>query len=70
MIEYEITSTNYRHPDDTGGQHTNGPATVWVKYQSVWLNTGSKSQHSVREQCEVLGADYLEWLQDINRTIP
>lgn len=27
----EIYQTNYPHPDIKHGQHTNGPARVWVK---------------------------------------
>jgi len=30
-----ITQTNYRHPDITSGMHTNGPASVWVRFGDV-----------------------------------
>lgn len=52
MTNYELTSTNYPHPDITTGQHTNGPAEVWVKIDGKWIDTGSHSRHRVCRELE------------------
>lgn len=48
----EIVATNFPHPTITSGQHTNGPATIWIRrcvHGAEWINTGEKSMHKVRE---------------------
>lgn len=48
--EYEVCATNYPHPDITTGQHTNGPAIIWVKISGVWTCTHSKSMRKVIDE--------------------
>jgi hypothetical protein len=57
MLNYEICATNYSHPDITIGQHTNGPARVWVKVDGIWIDTGSTKLHKVLRELERNGPD-------------
>ena len=48
----EIVATNFRHPTITSGQHTNGPATIWIRRcldRAEWINTGETHMHKVRD---------------------
>lgn len=47
---YEVYCTNYPHPDINHGQHTNGPARVWVKVSGEWIDTESHKLHCVRNE--------------------
>jgi len=61
--EYELCATNFSHPDITTGQHTNGPATIWVRYAGEqWLNTGEKSMHKVRKAIDDFGVMFIDQL--------
>lgn len=44
---WEVCATNYPHPTITTGQHTNGPARVWVLVDGAWQDTGSACMHKV-----------------------
>jgi hypothetical protein len=53
----EITRTQYNHPDITEGQHTNGPADVWIRQAAfplnfvpagLWIDTYTSKGHLVR----------------------
>lgn len=48
----EIVATNFRHPTITSGQHTNGPASIWIRRADVgeWIRTNGRNMHAVREQ--------------------
>jgi hypothetical protein len=60
---YEVTSTNFSHPDVTEGQHTNGPATVWVRHRGEkWLCTHFTQAHVVQRMLDAYGDLYLEML--------
>lgn len=54
---YELKTTNYPHPDISEGQHTNGPATVWVKIEGEWHNTHSHRTHRVMEELKRNGPE-------------
>lgn len=56
----EIVATNFPHPTITSGQHTNGPATIWIRRAEVgdWLNTRETHMHKVVTQ----------WIHDGIRT--
>lgn len=60
--DWELTATNQSHPDATG-QHTNGPATVWVRSGGEWLCTHEKHLHRVRELLLVFGDEYIQELK-------
>ena len=60
---YDITTTNFHHPDIKTGQHTNGPGMVWVRHDGgEWLCTGLKQQHKVRLLIDTHGDSYAETL--------
>lgn len=48
----EIVATNHRHPTITTGQHTNGPAAIWIRRAEVgeWIPTEFRGMHKVRDQ--------------------
>lgn len=64
--DVEVSSTNFPHPTITAGQHTNGPATIWLKRcvdGAEWVCTGLRQMHKVRDAW-VLANEYgskLEW---------
>lgn len=53
--EIEIVQTRFSHPEQTTGQHTNGPATIfWREYpDGEWWAFDSKTMY-------VLGSTFLE----------
>lgn len=51
----EIKATQFRHPTITTGQHTNGPAHIWIKVDGEWYPTGSSKAHKVRRELEENG---------------
>jgi hypothetical protein len=55
MNRYKIMRTNYPHPTVTSGQHTNGPAMVWVEVDGVWYRTGSTREHKIVAELEANG---------------
>lgn len=49
--DVEVSATNFPHPMITSGQHTNGPASIWLKRcvdGAEWWNTGMTHMHKVR----------------------
>lgn len=49
--DVEVCQTNFTHPTITSGQHTNGPAAIWIKRDSgEWINTGETHLHKVRDK--------------------
>lgn len=63
-LHWEIAATNHPNPDITTGQHTNGPATIFVKGNGYpWLSTGENKMHLVRQWVEVYGSEYLDLLE-------
>mgnify|MGYP003659272832 CR=1 FL=1 len=62
MIFYKnchICATNYRHPDITTGQHTNGAAMIWIRAgnDAEWTKTRETQMHKVRRSIDELGAN-------------
>lgn len=56
--DYEIIATNFDHPTITTGQHTNGPARIWVRYKDgPWIDTQEKSMHKVIIALDVGGLE-------------
>lgn len=47
----EIIATQYRHPSITSGQHTNGPASIWIRLaeSEQWHRSQERSMHNTRE---------------------
>ena len=63
MIQYgdwKICATNFPHPTITEGQHTNGPAAVWVEVDGEWINTGSHCLHHVANELEAYGVERIK----------
>ena len=60
--DYELVATNLEHPTIKSGQHTNGPATIWVRnvFDREWICTGEHSMHKVRKR---LAKDGIEAFQ-------
>jgi hypothetical protein len=59
-----MVSTNFPHPDIKSGQHTNGPATVWIQVDGRWINTGSHSIAKVSREIYRFGVGRIvsgEW---------
>ena len=62
----EIIRTQYHHPDVLAGQHTNGPAQVWIRLAEYppnfvphgkWVNTNSHKAHEVVESFKNAGIE-------------
>lgn len=57
----EITTSQYRDPSITTGQHTNGPAQVFIRLCNKpaypWIPTQMHSQHKVVELWAKQGID-------------
>jgi hypothetical protein len=53
----QITATNYSHPTITTGQHTNGPAIVWIQVDGEWYDTECQYRHKVRAWLEAHGPE-------------
>lgn len=57
-MRYEMRASNYPHPDQKSGQHTNGPATIFIREDdsSPWYAVvGTRSQHIVRRMIGDIG---------------
>lgn len=55
---YEIKTSQYSDPDQKSGQHTNGPANIFVRVDdsSPWyMVDGIKSTHKVRTMVQSMG---------------
>lgn len=61
--QYKFCRTNYVHPEVTTGQHTNGPAVVWIQHNGEWICTRETHLHRVREWLEAFGDEYIEMLK-------
>jgi hypothetical protein len=57
MREWNLKATNYGHPTITTGQHTNGPARIWVEIDGIWYNTGSSKKHKVLDELNENGPE-------------
>ena len=58
MTGYEIRQSQFNDPDQKSGQHTNGPANIFVREDdtSPWyLVEGVKSMHKVRKLIADIG---------------
>jgi len=56
--QYELKTSNYYHPEQTTGQHTNGPANIFVRLSGEkrwYVVDGLRSQHETRKVIELLG---------------
>lgn len=62
--KYNVCRTNYSHPDIKSGQHTNGPAEVWVQSDGEWLRTGLFHVHKVAEWLREFGDEYIAMLRN------
>lgn len=61
--DLEVCQTNYRHPDITSGQHTNGPPCAWVRLVGEeWICIGLTTSHMIREHWTVFGQEWIEEL--------
>ena len=62
----EIVATNHSHPDITTGQHTNGPAMIWIRRADhtgragLWNSTGLHSMHKVMYLWKQVGMDLFD----------
>lgn len=56
---YEIRVSHYPHPDREHGQHTNGPASLFIRRaDGPWYRVSStRNQHVVRAWIDTLGLD-------------
>lgn len=47
----EIVATQYSHPGIASGQHTNGPASIWIRLaeSDEWHRSQERSMHKTRE---------------------
>lgn len=62
--EWEIKASQYLDPDNETGQHTNGPANIFVRGNGYpWLLTGERAMHRVRYQVETYGSDYMDFIE-------
>lgn len=58
--DVEICQTNYPHPTITSGQHTNGPAMIWIRRGGGdWVRTGETHMHKVRKLWEIHGGEWV-----------
>lgn len=60
----EIAATNHASPDITTGQHTNGPAMLFIRRADggPWVRTGLTKMHLLRAIWETCGEEcFEEW---------
>ena len=63
-LSWEIKASQYDNPDNETGQHTNGPASIFVRGNGKpWLYTGQHSMHKVVHQVQNYGMDYVEFIE-------
>lgn len=58
MVRYQLKQTQFAHPDQKSGQHTNGPANIFVREDdtSPWYFVqGLKSAYKVRKLIAEIG---------------
>jgi hypothetical protein len=57
MTDYELTHTQYGHPEQKTGMHTNGPANIFVRQGSGnwYFVEGVRSVHYVKRMIDYLG---------------
>ena len=58
--DWNICQTNHPHPTITTGQHTTGPASVWVEADGEWINTRSHCLHRVAAELEAYGVERIK----------
>lgn len=62
-LEWEVKATNFADPDNETGQHTNGPAMIFVRGNGYpWIATGER-MHLVVRQLHIYGSEYLDFLE-------
>lgn len=57
----EIVATNYPHPTITSGQHTNGPASIWIRLPDGgvdWVRCRERSLFAAWKAWEEMGIDW------------
>ena len=56
---YEIRASNYPHPDREHGQHTNGPASLFIRRpDGPWYRVRLHAAHKVRLMIATHGFDH------------
>ena len=63
----EIIATNYPHPSLTSGQHTNGPATVWIRLPDGgvdWIQSRERTVHQTVQAWIEMGIDWFVSLRE------
>jgi hypothetical protein len=56
MRHCEIKNTQYDDPEQTTGQHTNGPQNIFVRFEGqYYLVLDIRSQHKVRSMIAQIG---------------
>ena len=57
--DYDLRTSQYDHPDRPPGQHTNGPASLFIRRaDGPWhIVIGARSQHVVRAWINTFGLD-------------
>lgn len=59
--DVEIVTTQFSHPSITSGQHTNGPADIWIRLPCGgvdWIRSPERSMHRTRQAWIEMG---IEW---------
>jgi hypothetical protein len=67
----DVCQTQFSHPDITSGQHTNGPASIWVRVTGgEWVPVPRylfRSLREIREWCEALGVGFVDLCKELGR---
>lgn len=63
----EICTTQYSHPSITGGLHTNGPVSIWIRrIGGEWIYCHERNVHQVRQNWIEMGIEWFELVDKEN----
>jgi hypothetical protein len=63
----EIVTTQFAHPSIKSGQHTNGPASIWIRMPDRgidWIRSQERSMHKTIQAWVDVGIDWFQMLDE------
>jgi hypothetical protein len=67
--DIEICTTQYPHPSIASGQHTNGPASIWVRMpdsgdeRQEWIRSRERSRHATLKALADMGFEWFRMIE-------
>jgi hypothetical protein len=60
----EIAMTQFSHPSITSGQHTNGPASIWIRLPDGGVGWLRSSERSLKKTVDAWIAFGIDWFRE------